>query len=128
LKTEYIIPPTPEPEVEEINLKSEQKFAHNELPLAMWKPEDERIDDLDIDAEPVAQSMSDHMQFSAETDMMPFLYPTHNAQSQTDSLLEIREGSYIDDSNDVQFVSSNPIQERGRFTPPDHSQLIDLTC
>jgi hypothetical protein len=128
LKTEYIISPTPEPEVEGINLKLEQNFAHNELPLAKWEPEDERMDDLDIDAEPVAQSTSNYIQFSTETDMIPFPYPTHNAQSQKDSLLEIREDSYIDDSNDVLFVSSNSIQERGRLTPPDHSQLIDLTC
>ena len=126
LKAEYVIPTTPEPELETYNLKIEQKFTDIELPLAKWQPEDEMMEDLDVDGEPMPLKPLNHIQYSIPKMEVSSLHPMPDVQYNKETILEIEEENYSAD-DDVIFVSSNPINDRKRLIPPSRNRVIDLT-
>jgi hypothetical protein len=131
LKAEYIIPITPEPEPELKSLKLEQKFTDVKLSLAKWEPEDESMEDLDIDGSPVPRNTLNLIQSSVPELEESSLHTISDVQYNTDPILEIGEGSYDDDDDDddedVIYVSSNPIKKREGLIQSSHYRVIDLT-
>ena len=126
MKAEYIIPITPEPEPELKTLKLEQKSTDIKLAWAKWEPEDESMEDLDIDGSPVPRNTLNLIQPPVpELEESP-LHAISEVRYNTDPILEIGEGSY-DDDEDIIYVSSNPIQKREGLIQQSHYRVIDLT-